>query len=295
MRRIFITAAATVLLAACGTTGPGFLAEQVAHPTDEAMAKRCEAAGFRSPDGKLDLGPDIEKAAKERHFTVLLDRFLDCVLIDIPDGPQAQELKLLRGHYALGLIATYGAFNQTGALADIGDIDFRASKAKENAALMLAHIERAEDYLRRSSSVQRLTKFPVAPSRIDSLPADMVRVRRDYRALSVLRVAIDAERPTLERTRGFAIDVVAAVASPTPGALRAAARDGFNAMLKGIVMDTLGRDFLMDTQDRLARPKAANFVTVDDWAFGDALLQRACTELAKVAEVTPHCVPHVGD
>lgn len=290
MKRIFVMGAAAALLAACGTTGPGFLAEQIVHPTDETMTKRCEAAGFKWGDGRPSLIAEIEKAAAARDFTGLVDRFLDCVLIDVPESDP--ELKLLRGHYALALIATYGAFNQTGALADFGEIDFRASsKAKDQAALMLAHIERAEDYLRRASPRGIPAQFAASPSQADALPAEMQRVRKDYRVLSVLRVAVDAERPTVERARGIVVDVFAAAASPTPGGLAEVVHDGFNGMLKSLVMDYVGRDFLHDVQEKLADVKKHGPVRPEDWAFGDKLLDRACVRLAETADVLPHCVP----
>ncbi|MEO5337739.1 MAG: hypothetical protein H7841_12725 [Magnetospirillum sp. WYHS-4] len=280
-------------LGGCGTTGTGFLADQIVHPTNDLMAQRCNTAGFKIVDGRMDLGTEIEKAAKNRQLTVLVDKFLDCILVDVPDDhAAANELKLLRGHVALALTATYGAFNGSGALADFGEVDFRAtSKAKEQSALMLSHIERAEDYLRRASKVPGLAQFQTPPSQADSLSDEMQRVKKDYRVLSVLRVAVDAERPTIERARGIVIDVIAAAASPTAGALQGIVQDGFNAMLKNAVMDTLGRDFLADAQDALQKIKEKKTVDATDWAWGDKLLKRACARLAETGDVTPHCVP----
>lgn len=236
-----------------------------------------------------------------------LDDFLDCVIgrIDPPrDSSKAEvnaylEKRLFRGHVVVTLLARYGAFNITGQVGGIHDIEFRAyPEMAEDAATMIAHIEIAEDLLRipwpdghwkdrgANSTAAKLARFGFLRD-----------VNLSYRVISVIQVALDAETPTLRRTKRFVRDVIGAFASRNVAAIGSIATDAANAVAKVGVLNVMRAAYLRDANrygwaapDTPGDFKIVKQITLEDWARWDALLVEACDRLAELANVKNHCL-----
>ena len=216
-----------------------------------------------------------EAGAPGKSRRSLLDRFLDCAIGEV--DPNNREVRLLRGHMIVAMLAQYGAFNIT-----FGNYEDK----KEDATALLAQIEVAEEELRRASNIFAGGIPPeTATPTVDKL----------RRAVAVLNVAIIAERPTVKRLRGVALNIVAAI-SGGPGAVKDLVRDALRGIKKVVKLDLWGGAYRQDTHTFLAQFRASagqNQATVEEkhWTLWNREIKRACKVLEVIAGVKEHCVP----
>jgi hypothetical protein len=213
--------------------------------------------------------PD-DAAKKEDPFDALLDCYVG------PVDPRNLEQRLFRGHVIVTMLAMYGHYNLKAHHYN-GDAD--------DAGTILKSITAAELSLSRSSNLL----FRAAGSAKD-LPATPLKAyTRVDRAVDVLQVAIDVERPTYARARNAVLNLVAAIGG-SPTAVSELLSEALVGIRKAAVLAVYAPALRADAFADLKRVQASG-VTVADWAQWDRALFEACRSIAGLANVPNTCVP----
>lgn len=228
-------------------------------------------------DGKPVSVTDENGRINEAYLKALLkgevsfDGLLDCAFQPM----HSDEARLYRGHVIVSLLATYGAYN-----LEFGNYDERST----DALTLLGNIEQAERDLRGPSAV-------VKPD-VKELPYQK-RPPKVTRALRVLEVAVDAERPTFRR---FGNTLKGIIGAFTSGGVIGAFEDAFTGALKGlektVILDLYGPAYYADAREDLGRFTGKDSKPdAEDWANRDQMINEACGRIAQIAGVEAHCIP----
>jgi hypothetical protein len=296
------------ILAFVGGCGTIFDSPEAGIPEDSETNSCLAKAEAEVAKAEKAKGIDLDDVAR-------IDHFLTCYVgpaSDPGDSLRDHELKLLRGHIVVALLARYGAFNITGEVGDVININFRSYAARhDDARDILDAIEDAELKLRQESSF-----FPKLPRR-PRPPAFLLDVNKAYdsaykvdRVLTVSDLLKEAATPTYRRTRIFVTSLIAAIGGSV-GAAKDAFKDAYNGLRKFAVIGTFGKAYRTDALGYLAvkHPNLkeyaeiakkysikspttpASAVGIEDWREWDKLINEACERLAKFSDKRPHCSP----
>ncbi len=257
---------------------------------------------------------DSAKPESSLSYEARIDRFLTCYIgpAENDDGQQERELKLLRGHIVVALLARYAAFKLTGEVGDVININFRHySGLRDDARDVLGAIEDAEFKLRQASM-----HFPSLPRR-PMPPEYLPNVRKAYetaykmdRILTVADLAKEAATPTYRRTRRFVTGLLTALSAGSIGSAEGVFKDAYNGLRSLVVLRAFGKAYREDAKLYLevkhgkhpemvgtvalpTTPAATLSATVgiEDWRAWDERIVEACERIAKFADARHHCTP----
>ena len=146
------------------------------------------------------------------------------------------------------------------------------------------HIETAERYLREHIK----TVNPEAPDIVltDGNIVPFRESERLHRVIAVLQVVIDAHRPSIDRTKGFVLNIIGAI-SGGPGAIRETLRQVGNGLKGAAVVRAFTDAYMRDAIDYWNDVRMRK-VTRKDWYLWDRKLKEACDRLAEFAGVSGH-------
>lgn len=324
MRRIAAVAgalAAAALLAACDKgTRPNIATETGALLNFGSLAgdlSQKSGASFADIKAALDeagtrldvmlncfIGPGRKDAPTDpkmayKHFSEIL-----------ADQEKYAELRHLRGHIIVTLLARYGAFNQTGQVGDIIKIDFsRSGRNAGDAADTLSAIGDAEYEIRRVSSLFDRSGDPnsgklLRPYRpksdMSALPnvdAAYDRLYRVQRISAVAEVLREAGTSTVRGGATIARGVLALAQSPTIGGVTDLYKQIKAAVEKLAILDSFGKAYLEDARTYLeARYAGLNestpvAINIGHWRDWDELLEDACSRLKLESGTRRDCTP----
>jgi hypothetical protein len=236
--------------------------------------------------GEIDKGPEItdeqartilQATAGEGGGRSVLNEFLDCLVGDV--DPAKQELRLLRAHILVAVLATYGAYNVSLA-------PFKGKQA--SAASLMARIETAERKLRMASAIvtgNAETARSHHPT-VDSLG----------RVTAVFDVSLEAVRPSSKRAGGFATNLAATIAGGV-ALMPTLVKDALRGIRKAVTIELWGHAFRQDSSAFLARftPRGdgapGEAVDKKHWQMWDKDIETACAILESIAGVKQHCIP----
>ncbi|MEW8692694.1 MAG: hypothetical protein AB2535_16735 [Candidatus Thiodiazotropha endolucinida] len=222
---------------------------------------------FVSEKGKLST--DYLNALIKAETTI--DPLLDCVLVDV----ESTEARIYRGHVVISLLAAYGAYN-----FNIESYEERVG----DAVTFLVHLQKAEKALRAASTTLNESVED------EELIQNQKRLER---VLSVLEVALYAERPTLRRMKSRVRSLVGAIATDK-NLVRSAAEAAVGGLKKAIHLRHFGRAYLKDAIVDLERfsIKGVKQPQYKDWERRDSMIKVACTKIATIAELDGFkCIP----
>jgi hypothetical protein len=205
-----------------------------------------------SAAGEMTGEEDGASASRGAQPAPNIDGFLDCAIG--PADPANLEMRLLRGHIAVAMLAQYGTLN-----VKRGDDKHQ----KDDATALLADIEKAEEKLRAPSAVLSGKTHETATPTVDKL----------RRIEAIFDVAIDAERPAIRKLRGKIMTIAAAIGG-SPGAIADAVRDALGGIKRAIILKYYGWAYRKDSRDflrKIQEGKDAKTVqpTANDWALWD--------------------------
>jgi hypothetical protein len=203
------------------------------------------------------------------------DAFLDCYVgeVDMRDP----EKRLLRGHVVVTMLAMYGAFN-------LGHR--RYDNLADDAALIIQGIENAQLELGAGSRlvIQAALGPAAEPEQV------LTAFGRVSRAVDVLQVAVDVERPSQARALGGLRNLAAAIGSGAGVGIADLVLDGLRGIRKAAILEVYGGALRNDAR-RFLRGLDGRAVTLADWQAWDRWLDRACARIAAIGGVTNRCVP----
>ena len=268
----------------------------------------CAATLFDYDDPRLPTAQKCRTSAVEtakdvkgiEKYVVEIDLFLDCYVGKIEGDPKSEkvkELKLFRGHVIVTLLARYGAFNITGKVEGIRDIDYTPYPGiDEDAADILAGIEEAEIRLRRASKIfkdvtQKLDRpaYLVGSNDYKEIDDTYDTANKVKRIQSVLKLLKHSETPTIKRAWSFLRNIVAA-SGGSVAAGRQALKDGANGLQKLAVLRSFGRGYRLFARS-LIEKRFKSGANKSAWKIVDKPLVNACLALTEEAKTEPHCAP----
>lgn len=260
-------------------------ASQAEADPNPAQQTACHKVGLvgSGADEHWDLARILDAATDPGNANTILDCVVGPVSAQSPD--EAFAKRQFRGHMVVTLLARYAMLNYTGRLGPEAQIRLTAyADGPDDAALTLAHIETAERYLREQIPEVNPNHKAVPRTTGGIIPFE--ESERLHRVIAVIQVAIDAHRPSIDRTRNVALNVLSAVAG-SPGAVRATLKSIANGIQKGVVVYAFSKAYMRDAinywKDLSDRP-----VDAADWGFWDRKLVEACDVLRDYAGQSAH-------
>lgn len=236
-----------------------------------------DARGAPHPDLVLWLMQGLTKAPEEPDAASQkenpFDNLLDCYIGPV-DATNVEQ-RLFRGHVIVTMLAIYGRFNLKA---------HRYNGMEDDAATLLKSITTAELSLSRSSNLL----FRAAGSQSNLPQTPLKAFNRVDRAVDVLQVAIDVERPTYARARNAVLNLVAVIGG-SPTALRDLVSEALVGIKKATVLAVYAPALRADAYADLKRIQRDG-VKVEDWAAWDRELFAACQSIAEMASAPNTCV-----
>lgn len=239
-----------------------------------------------------------ESATQHKDVDDTLDSFLDRCLVKLDDASDP-TLKTYRGYVVLALLSRYAAFNYTGHVGGVANLDFQTyPELNGDAVELLSHIGRAERLLRMASGnpavagTVDLSKGDPAieyTKLLDSDKAVLPDVSRLIRTLSVLQVAVDAGKPTVRRTSSFFRRAIVNAVADREELLR----QGLTAMGKGFTLSIFGSAYLKDGGRHLQTCKdqaGATCPSTDNWKYWSRIIEFSCNQIATATGATHQCL-----
>ncbi|HEY9079162.1 hypothetical protein [Magnetovibrio sp.] len=245
------------------------------------------------------LGPQKQEAPTNAGADALPTRSQYEGTLTISD--EHKELRLLRGHIIVTLLSRYGAFNHTGEIGDVVNLNFaRSGGVAQSAADTLAAIGDAEYELRRASMHFKTNNDPKSGELIPltEISEKMSNVREAYdwvhqvrRVSLVTEVLKETSTPTAKGLSLFASRVRTLVQTPTLSGVKELYTQTKTAMKKLALLDRFGKAYLDDARTYIQATYDKGKVDSTDWQFWDQLLEDACVRLQKESGSKRDCTP----
>lgn len=212
----------------------------------------------------------------------------------------SDELKLLRGHIIVHLLARYGTLNVTGEVGELIHIRFRRyRRMQQDAKDLLVSLGEAEFQLRRASARFKRSTAPgdneleesdLPDKRVfPSLHQTYKKAYRYHRILAVADVAKQAATPAARRTLTFAATLAAATRGGA--GTRAIFNDALEGFTKLAVIETFGSAYLNDARTYIQAAYGKPPIKKQHWKDWDGPLDEACRRLEKIAGIRQDCTP----
>lgn len=328
MRGVIIAAAVTLSLGGCAINPLDSSGGPDAKVCLEAAAKAAKKshelriAAFKtsvdSDASKAKYASDLvsayAKSIEKRQYLEQVDQFLDCYVG--PDGgtlvvggasptgaelQRAEELRQFRAHAIVTLLARYAALNVSGQFGG-ETIPFRNYPGMDqDAAEIISSIRRVETSIRVAS---KLTNFdslrsklnitdPTATHPASLKQASQIEFKKDEkedRIIAVMRLLVDVEKPTYERTKNAFLDFLGLVQAPTLTKGKIVLKDAANGVKKLSVVDRFRDAYRSGLRNELNALKGQD-VPYTKWQEWDAFLTDACVRIQAVASEPDTCVP----
>lgn len=246
-----------------------------------------------------------------------INDFLDCVF-DVKVDQEKLELRLVRGHAIVGVLAVYGLWS----------VQFDAAHQKDDASRLLSRIENAEKHLWDASNYKPVVTNTVSEDKTTSTSSftwptrkiayknqgknqkasnkkpiePRVTLKREpsrlKRIVSVTQVVTAAGKPAARRTRSLIEKVFSGIASAvstgSPAGLLSSGKDIRDAIKRAMTTRIYGSAYFSALKEFLENVKAREdeFPILKDWkAVDDEYLKGACDDLAKIVGREHTCIP----
>lgn len=307
-----IAGLALVAISACSTTDNVTALGQIDDLVVQSENPACKV--FLTDKGRLNpekLAEVVDNLllrlrTKSGGDNLSYDSVLDCIFGTIKGNDEvALNKHLLRAHILVTLVARYAAFNVTGDVGGVKNVDFTTyDEIGDDAATILSHLELVEDLLRI-----RASKIPSKAAEYTSFKRDMsgsvtagklanldhfAHVNRLYLELAILQLVIDSERPTYRRLKKAIFSIISAIATENPAAAKPAANAAIAGLGKIAVLRRFAPAYIQDANEYVGSVKPDFTFKKDagiaDWQHWDALLIEACDRLADTGQAKNHCL-----
>jgi hypothetical protein len=202
--------------------------------------------------------------------TLLLRRshlFLDCVTGHVEVDETNVQLRMLRAHGVVAMLANYGALN----------VKFDPDHQKENATNILHAIEKPEKLLWEAFT---------DPNNINW--GSVNTLERIDKVVDLARIAAKTSEKQYYNFFGSLISM----SSPTPVSATNLLKDFAKIVQKLLTLDLYGGAYLKDIGDMVNRAKDAKIGTdlttsqgIPHWKHFDSKLEKACNKLQALAEL----------
>ena len=269
---------------------------EAAGPGAERTPERrqaCEDAGLAAKAGDQTQGLQLSRILKLAANLKSANRILDCIIgpvaLSEPPGLAQTEERFhklqFRGHMVVTLLTRFAMFNYIGSIGPEGRLpQTEYDSGPDDAALTLVHIETAERYLRQHISAVNPKALKILTTPTGHIPFE--ESERLHRVISVMQVVVDSHRPSIARTKRFALNLVGAIAGG-PGAITDTLNQVANGLGSAVVVRAFTDAYMRDAINYWDDLKSRK-VTAQDWYFWDVKLKEACDALSEYSGVSGH-------